>query len=154
MTIEGVVITPLQVIADERGAVLHMLRNDAAEFSQFGECYFSEVVPGAFKGWKRHSQQTQQLAVPVGRIRLIIYDDRDGSPSCGEMMNFELGRPDNYARVAIARSIWYGFGCLGSTPALLANCTDLPHFPGECEMRETYTAIPFDWVCDGAANSK
>lgn len=154
MTIRGVTITPLKVISDDRGAVLHMLRNDAAEFSQFGECYFSEVLPGMFKGWKRHSLQTQQLAVPVGRIRLVIYDDREGSPTCGEMMNLELGRPDGYARVSIAPGIWYGFGCIGATPALLANCPDLPHDPGESEMRETYAAIPFDWAREREAASK
>ena len=48
--IDGVVITPLKQIRDERGAVLHMLRTDAPHFAGFGEVYFSVVNPGVIKG--------------------------------------------------------------------------------------------------------
>ena len=61
--VDGVVETELRQIADPRGAVLHMLRADAADFTRFGECYFSEVAPGAVKAWKLHRRQTQELAV-------------------------------------------------------------------------------------------
>ena len=79
LMIEGVVVTQLSQIVDERGAVLHHMRNDAPEFTTFGECYFSEMVPGAVKAWKRHRKQTQNLAVPVGRVRFVVFDDRAGS---------------------------------------------------------------------------
>ena len=133
--IEGVTLTELRQIGDERGAVLHMLRCDSPEFTRFGECYFSEVLPGAVKAWKRHRAQTQNLAVPVGRIRLAIYDDREGSSTQRHMQVLDLGRPDTYLRVRIPPGLWYGFACIGETPALLANCADLPHDPGESEIR-------------------
>ena len=49
--IEGVRITPLRQIPDERGTVMHMLRADAPHFEGFGEIYFSWVYPGAIKAW-------------------------------------------------------------------------------------------------------
>ena len=49
--IEGVKITPLRQILDERGKVMHMLRNNDAHFQSFGEIYFSCVYPGAIKAW-------------------------------------------------------------------------------------------------------
>ena len=52
--IDGVVITELRQISDERGSVLHMFRCDSPEFVRFGECYFSELLPGAVKAWKRN----------------------------------------------------------------------------------------------------
>ena len=79
--INDVLISPLKQFSDERGSVLQMLRCDAPEFIQFGECYFSEILPGAIKAWKRHRAQTQNLAVPVGRIRIVIFDDRQTSSS-------------------------------------------------------------------------
>lgn len=91
--ISGVTFTELRQVSDERGALLHMLRCDAAEFSRFGECYFSEVLPGAIKAWKRHRMQTQNLAVPVGRIRMVIYDNREGSVTRGQLQELQLGRP-------------------------------------------------------------
>jgi len=144
--IDGVIITKLNLISDERGSVLHMLRSDAVEFVSFGECYFSEVLPGAIKAWKRHRAQTQNLAVPVGRIRLVIYDDRKSSHSQGKLQVLQLGRPEAYLRLQIPPGLWYGFACMGKTPALLANCVDLPHDPVESEMCPVDNpAIPYKW---------
>jgi dTDP-4-dehydrorhamnose 3,5-epimerase len=148
--IDGVVISELRQICDERGAVLHMLRNDAPVFTRFGECYFSEVLAGAVKAWKRHRLQTQNLVVPVGRIRLVIYDDRQRSPTCGRLQIQELGRPDAYLRVTIPPGLWYGFSAVSLSPALLANCADLPHSGGEGEVRPwNDPAIPYQWTRAG-----
>lgn len=125
--IEGVLLTPLRQIADERGAVLHMLRSDSEGYVGFGECYFSEVVPGAVKAWKCHLRQTQNLSAPVGRLRLVIVDLRTNSSTQGHVMDLELSRPHNYLRVTIPPNLWYGFSCLSEQPALLVNCADLPH---------------------------
>jgi len=148
--IDGVVITPLRQIPDDRGAVLHMLRNDAADFRRFGECYFSEVAPGAVKAWKRHTEQTQNLTVPVGRVRLVIYDNRSGSITNGRVQALELGRPDAYVRVQVPPGLWYGFACLSEVPALLANCADMPHRPAESEQMSMDTSlIPYRWDSAG-----
>lgn len=144
--IDGVTTVTLREFVDEHGAVLHMLRKDAPDFMKFGECYFSEVLPGAIKAWKLHREQTQNLAVPVGRVRLVIYDDRVGSRTRHKLQIHELGRPDAYLRVKIPPGLWYGFACKGHTPALLANCTDLPHDPNESNRKPAYDkSIPYDW---------
>jgi dTDP-4-dehydrorhamnose 3,5-epimerase len=144
--IEGLIITELRQISDERGSVLHMLRCDAPGFTRFGECYFSEILPGALKAWKRHHVQTQNLAVPAGRIRLVIYDDRQDSPTKGELQNLELGRPDSYLRIKIPPGLWYGFACISTVPALIVNCADVPHAPDECELiAENDPSIPYVW---------
>lgn len=146
LAISDLVITELRQIVDERGAVLHMLRNDDPAFVGFGECYFSEVLPGVIKAWKRHRLQTQNLAVPVGRIRLVVYDDRDESPSKGNLQVLEIGRPDAYLRLQIPPGLWYGFACIGDMPALLVNCADLPHDPSDSELKSSDDpAIPYAW---------
>src|SRR6202022_518836 len=63
--ISGLVVTPLRRIPDERGAVLHMLRDDSPMFERFGEIYFSTVYPGAIKGWHLHREMTLNYAVPL-----------------------------------------------------------------------------------------
>jgi len=148
--IEGVTLTELRQICDERGAVLHMMRSDDKGFTHFGECYFSEMLPGFTKAWKHHREQTQNLAVPVGRIRVVIYDDREGSATKGQLQELELGRPDAYLRLRIPPGLWYGFTCVGDSPALLANCADLPHDPTESDLRSIDDArIPYSWVKQG-----
>jgi|SRR3989338_9023513 len=145
--IDGVVLTELRQVGDDRGTVLHMLRSDAPEFTRFGECYFSEVHPRSVKAWKRHKVQTQNLAVPVGRVQFVIYDDRDKSSTKGRLQVLELGRPDAYLRLRIPPGLWYGFGCISKMSALLVNCADLPHNPEESELRSIDDAeIPYQWV--------
>jgi len=149
-SIDGVVVTELRQISDERGTVLHMLRCDAPEFTRFGECYFSEVLPGAVKAWKRHRAQTQNIAVPVGRIRMAMYDDRQGAATRGQLHVMDLGRPDAYVRLRIPPGLWYGFACISVTPALLANCADLLHDPTDSEVRPVNDpAIPYAWPDEG-----
>lgn len=145
-SIEGVTLTMLRQIVDVRGAVLHMLRCDTPEFTRFGECYFSELVPGAVKAWKRHRAQTQNIAVPVGRIRMVIYDERAHSASFGRLLELELGRPDAYLRLRIPPLLWYGFACMGDRPAMLVNCADIPYDPDESDVRPVdHPSIPYEW---------
>mgnify|MGYP001465794501 FL=1 len=145
-SIDGVLVTGLRQVVDERGAVLHHMRSDAPEFTTFGECYFSEMISGAVKAWKRHREQTQHLAVPIGRVRFVIYDDRELSPTNGSLEVVELGRPDHYNRLRIPKGLWYGFTCLSDQPALIANCTDQPHDPTDTELRaEDDPRIPYHW---------
>jgi dTDP-4-dehydrorhamnose 3,5-epimerase len=115
-----------------------MVRADAPDFAGFGECYFSEVLPGAIKAWKRHTRQTQNFAVPSGRLRLVALDARESSPTRGRLDVIELGRPDRYARLRIPPGVWYGFRALSATPALIVNCADRPHDPAEG------IGVPFD----------
>lgn len=151
--IDGLKLIPLREISDGRGSVLHLLRSDAAGFLGFGECYCSETLPGAIKAWKRHTVQTQNLAVPIGRLRLVVFDDRPGSPTRGILTVLELGRPDCYVRATIPPGLWYGFSNLGKGPALIVNCTDYPYDPLESDrLPEDTPDVPYLWLAqDGAS---
>ncbi|WP_036096998.1 dTDP-4-dehydrorhamnose 3,5-epimerase family protein [Leptospira weilii] len=144
--LEGVVVIPLKEIFDPKGSVLHMMRCDDPEYSSFGECYFSEVNPGAVKAWKFHKRQTQNFAVPIGRIQLVLYDNREGSKTKGQIREFILGRPGHYQRIKIPPRIWYGFTCISDEKAFVANFTDIPHDPTESDrLSEDDLSIPFIW---------
>ena len=92
--IEGIIIQQLKQIDDKRGSILHMLKNDSNLFKQFGEIYFSEIHSGLVKAWKRHKKQSQNLVVPLGKIWLVIYDDRPKSNTHGKIAQYKLGRPE------------------------------------------------------------
>lgn len=143
--IEGVVLTPLRQILDERGKIMHMMRCDRPPFERFGEIYFSSVFPGAIKGWHIHRAMTLHYAVPHGRIKLVLYDDRPKSATRGELLELFLG-PDNYQLVSIPPLVWNGFKGYGAEAALVANCADLPHDPHEIERLDPFDpSIPYDW---------
>jgi dTDP-4-dehydrorhamnose 3,5-epimerase len=143
--IDGVEYHPRRRIADERGAVFHMLRNDAEEFTRFGEIYFSLVYPGVVKGWHLHHEMTLNYAVPVGMIKLVCYDDRPGSPTAGNVVEFHTGELD-YGLVVVPPGVWNGFKGVGTEPALVANCATIPHRPDEIERLDPFeNHIPYDW---------
>ena len=83
--INGVQINPLRQIPDERGKVMHMMKAEDAVFSSFGEIYFSRVYPGAVKAWHLHDRMTINYAVPHGKIKLVLFDDRADSSTKGEI---------------------------------------------------------------------
>jgi dTDP-4-dehydrorhamnose 3,5-epimerase len=143
--IEGVQIIALKQILDERGKVMHMLRSDASHFRGFGEIYFSCVYPGAVKAWHLHREMTLNYAVPHGRIKLVLYDEREGSPTRGEIQEIFPG-VDNYCLITIPPLIWNGFKGLGTEMAIVANCATIPHDPDEIIRRDPLdSSIPYDW---------
>jgi dTDP-4-dehydrorhamnose 3,5-epimerase len=143
--IDGVRITPLQRFADERGSVMHMLRRDWPAFAGFGEVYFSTVRPRAVKAWRRHHLMTLNCAVPQGRVRFVLYDDRDGSPTRGQVHQLVVGG-DHYVLLTVPPRIWSGFMGVSEETAIVCNCASIPHDPAEVERREPYDpAIPYDW---------
>ena len=143
--IDGVVLTPLRQVPDERGKVMHMLRSDASYFSGFGEMYFSTVHPGAIKGWHLHHRMTLNYAVPHGHIKFVLYDGRADSPTRGKVQEIFLG-PDNYCLVTVPPMIWNGFKGIGLETALIANCASIVHDPTEIERRDPFdSSIPYNW---------
>jgi dTDP-4-dehydrorhamnose 3,5-epimerase len=143
--IEGVQVHPLRIIPDERGQIMHMLRRDDSWFVRFGEVYFSMVYPGAVKGWHIHERLTLNYAVPIGLIKLVLYDDRDGSPTRGEIMELFVGSV-NYVLVTVPPFVWNGFKGIGVEPALVANCATEPHSPAEIRRLDPHSpVIPYDW---------
>jgi dTDP-4-dehydrorhamnose 3,5-epimerase len=143
--IEGVAVHPLRRIPDERGMVMHMLRADAPHFERFGEIYFSTVYPGVVKGWHLHRRMTLNYAVVTGMIKLVLYDEREDSPTRSETMELFVGE-QNYVLVTVPPFVWNGFKGVGTTPAIVANCATIPHDPAEIERLDPLSPrIPYRW---------
>lgn len=143
--IDGVKITSLKQIVDERGKVMHMLRSDVEGFQGFGEIYFSCIYPGAIKAWHIHKKMILNYAVPQGNIKFVLYDDRLNSPTKGQFQEFFLG-PDNYLLVSVPPGIWNGFKGISPEMAIVANCASIPHDPKEIDRLDPFdSSIPYNW---------
>lgn len=143
--IDGVQVVPLKRHTDERGSVLLMLKETDPYFISFGEIYFSTVFAGVVKAWKNHRRMTANYACVHGRIRVALYDDRNGSQTSGRTMAVDIS-PDEYALVVIPPGVWHGFQGLGDPVSILANCATEPSDPAELDRLEPDDGrIPFDW---------
>ena len=139
-------IVKLNQIVDAKGAVLHRIKSSSPEFIKFGECYISEINYNSIKGWKLHSKQTQNITVPSGKIKMVLYDSREDSLSFNELIELNIGRPNDYYRVTIPPGVIYGFKGLSNPNALLVNCTDIEHDPNESvTLSIDDNKVPFIW---------
>ena len=144
--IEGVKVTPLRQIADERGKIMHMLRSDAPHFQEFGEIYFSCVHPGAIKAWHIHKKMTLNYAVPFGKIKFVLFDDRPDSSPRGQTQELYLG-PETYQLVTVPQLVWNGFKGVGTETSIVANCATLAHDPDEIDRMDPFDpSVPYDWA--------
>ncbi len=143
--IEGVSITPLRQIFDERGKVMHMLREDSPVYTRFGEIYFSCTNPGAIKAWHLHKLMTLNYAVIFGEIKCVLYDDRPESKTRGCVEEYFLS-PENYSLITVPPLVWNGFKGIGDKVSIVANCATIPHDPDEIERKSAFDpSIPYDW---------
>ena len=143
--IEGVKVTPLKQIFDERGKIMHMIRADSDVFTQFGEIYFSCINTGAIKAWHLHKQMTLNYAAIHGEIKFVLYDDRPNSKTKGCIDEYFLS-PENYCLITVPPMVWNGFKGIGTKDSIVANCATIPHDPLEIERKSALdTSIPYDW---------
>ena len=149
--IDGVQIYPLKVIPDSRGRILHYMKKDHPAFVDFDiqEVYFSVIYPDAIKAWHRHTKMTLNYVVPMGNIKLVLYDQRADSPTAYETQEIYLGENSSHQLVRIPPMIWNGFMAVGGQTALVANITNLIHDPKEIERlnpeKRGNDSIPYDW---------
>src|ERR1700693_1229416 len=88
--IEGVVIKELATHADERGFFREVIRETDEFFDQFGQWSHSLMYPGTAKAWHIHQRQTDWWYV-MGALKVALYDTRPGSPTKGQLMEFQMG---------------------------------------------------------------
>ena len=143
--IEGVKITPLKQIKDNRGKIMHMMRNDNPIFEKFGEIYFSTINPGTMKAWHLHKEATLNYACIKGEVNLVLYDDRKKSATCGKYQNLILS-PEKYFLVTIPPFIWNGFKGIDDSESIIANCITLPHNEKEMVRKDpTDKYFNYNW---------
>lgn len=146
--IEGVVTKSLKVVPDERGWLMEMLRCDDELFTKFGQAYVSAVYPGVVKGWHSHSEQTDIVICVSGMVKLVLYDNRDGSPSRGQVQEFFIGEK-NPLLVQIPPKVIHGWKGISPDAALVVNIPDIPYnydSPDEIRIDPHDNEIPYDWA--------
>jgi len=138
MKLSDILLTPLSRIETGGGDVLHAMKQSDVGYEGFGEAYFSWVSAGAVKAWKRHTQMTMNLVVPVGQVRFVFY-----SEATDEFRSEEIG-VDRYARITVPPGFWFGFQGLGEPQSLVLNIANVAHDPSEVE-RLALSDIKYAW---------
>jgi dTDP-4-dehydrorhamnose 3,5-epimerase len=122
---KGVELNRLKKIDNPKGDIFHALKSTENSFVGFGEAYFSSIKEKEIKGWKKHTEMTMNIIVPVGSIVFYIFDD-----VLDKGISYKLGE-NNYKRLTIKPGYWVAFEGLGKDLNLLLNIASIGHDPLE-----------------------
>ncbi len=145
--IEGVTTRNLRLIPDERGRLMEILRADDKEFAKFGQVYVTTAYPGVVKAWHYHRLQDDNMTVLKGMAKIVLYDDREGSPTKGLVNEFFVGE-HNRMLIHIPKLIWHGFKCISDGETMIVNIvTECYNYDNPDEYRKPPhgSDIPYDW---------
>ena len=145
--IDGVELKKLKVIPDERGRLMEILRSDDPIFIKFGQVYMTTTYPGVIKGWHYHKMQEDNIAVVKGMLKVVLYDNREGSPTKGEVNEFFVGE-HNPVRVHVPTGVLHGWKCISENEAIVINTvTETFNYDNPDEYRLPYDSnkVPYDW---------
>ena len=145
--IEGVMIKKLKVIPDERGRLMEILRRDDEMFAGFGQVYMTTANPGVVKGWHYHKKQCDNMTVVKGMMKIVLYDSRENSSTCGKVNEFFVGE-HNPLLVHIPPYVYHGFKCVSIEEAIAVNTpTEVYNYdePDEFRVDPHNNDIPYDW---------
>ena len=145
--IAGVTIAQRKIIPDDRGKIMHILKNSDEQFTSFGEVYCSTVYPGIVKAWHLHEKMTLNYIVLKGNIKFVLFDGRPESKTYRELQEIIIGE-NNYVMVTVPPLVWNGFKGIGTKEAFVINFTDIPHDPLEIKRMDPHNngLISYDWV--------
>ncbi len=145
--IDGVKVTKLRAIPDERGRLMEMFRSDDEDFERFGQVYLTTAYAGVVKAWHYHKKQTDNFVCVQGMMKVALYDARKDSPTRGEVNEFFLG-VWNPIRVRIPKGVYHGFKCISTGEAMIVNVpTEVYNYdePDEHRLPAHTDEIPYDW---------
>ena len=145
--IEGVRTKKLRWLPDERGRLMEILRASDEIFRNFAQAYVTSVYPGVVKAWHYHKKQVDNFAVLRGMVKIVLYDDRPGSPTRGELLEFFSG-DFNPVLIQVPCGVLHGFKGVGEQEALILNLPtrEYDHAePDEFRIDPHENDIPYDW---------
>lgn len=122
--IQGVLFRESKNVMTERAVVRECYRKDwALHDREIKHIIAVSSWPRQITGWHKHLIQTDHVFVVKGTFKGVLFDDRDESPTRGEIQVIQLSdmRP---GVLVIPPGIWHAFENLTMEPATLLNYFD------------------------------
>ncbi len=145
--IHDVVVKALVTHSDDRGYFREVLREDDQLLRHFGQSSVTKTYPGVIKAFHWHTQQDDVWYVVDGMARVVLYDQRPESPTCGVTQVVYAGE-DNPVVILIPAGVAHGYQVLGNKPVILfyhVTAAYDPRHPDEQRIAFDDPGIGFDW---------
>ena len=144
---DGVVIKELVTHPDERGYFRELIRATDSLFAEgFAQLSHSLMHPGVAKAWHIHRTQVDWWYVPVGVLKVALYDMRPGSPTQGQLQELFMGEEHGHKVLKIPAGVAHGCKAIGGTAHLIYVTSNVYDPREEGRILHDDPQIGYDWV--------
>jgi len=147
--IVGVEVKELVGHSDDRQTFREVIRASDAFFGEgFGQLSYALMNPGTAKAWHVHQRQVDWWYVPMGALKLALYDTRADSPTSGELDEFLLGPEHGHKVVRIPPGVAHGCRVLGGMTQLFYVTSNEYDPADEGRIPHDDPTIGYDWMAE------
>jgi len=111
--------------------------------------------PGVVRAWHRHARgQIDYFLAIEGTVKIVAYDDQDGSPTCGKLVELIVSG-EQLQLVRVPGYYWHGTKSIGDRPSLTlyfftrlydyANPDEERRLWNDTSIIDSRTGRPYDW---------
>lgn len=144
--IEGVVVKDLVTHPDERGYFRELIRVTDPFFSEgFAQLSHSMMHPGVSKAWHIHKTQIDWWYVPMGVLKVALYDKRPDSPTYGVLQELFMGEEHGHRILKIPAGVAHGCKAIGGTAHLIYVTSNVYDTAEEGRIAHDDKEIGYDW---------
>lgn len=145
--LHGVMVKELTTHPDERGFFRELIRRTDEFFAEgFAQLSHSIMYPGTAKAWHIHQTQVDWWYVPIGALKVALYDKRPSSPTFMELQELYLGDAFGQKVLKIPPGVAHGCKAIGGTSHLfyVTSCTYNPAEEGRIPHDDP--EIGYNWL--------
>lgn len=123
--IDGVVTRAVAHVPTADGHLTEILRTEWLPQGQRGieQVFQKTYLPGAVSAWHAHAFTTDRLFCVFGRMLVVLYDARKGSPTEGQLAKYRIGT-ESPKLIVVPPGVWHGVKNTGPNPAIVINAVD------------------------------
>jgi dTDP-4-dehydrorhamnose 3,5-epimerase len=145
--IDGVETKKLTTHPDSRGFFREIVRNSEEIVREgWAQVSHSLMFAGVAKAWHVHPTQIDWWYVPVGDLKVALYDAREGSPTRGELQELFLGEHYEAHLLKIPPGVAHGCKALGGTAHLIYLTSSVYDPEEEGRLPHDDPEIGYDWT--------
>jgi len=147
-SIEGLVVREVLHVPGDHGVLTEIFRPDwDPGGSPLVQIYQIRLFAGAISAWHWHLRTTDRLFVNQGFMKIVLFDDREGSTTRGQVNEFHVGdaRP---TLIVIPPRVWHGVENLGDSHCLYLNFPSEAYNyedPDHYRLPQDTPDIPYSW---------
>ncbi len=142
--IDGLEVERLKVVPRAGGELVEVLAPAPGDGTGIRGAHVSTIYPGVIKPWHFHPEARETLVCLTGMLKLVLYDDRESSPTRGELQEVFSGELD-YRRVTIPAGLKHAARAYGGERVRVLVLSDGPRDPGSPVKVPVEPPVDYDW---------